>query len=139
MNEAKHTPGPLTVRLNGTCSGAWAEIGHECFEHATGETLWRELARTETTHVERVTRGRPGTIAEKPDRFVLTEDGEEHIANAHLWAAAPELLAALQEMVAGDADAIEEAKTLGVPFPEELLTTYKKARAAIAKATGSAP
>ena len=57
-------------------------------------------------------------------------------ANARLIAAAPELLEALQEMVAGDAEAIEEAQALGVPFPEEMLSTFKKARAAIARATG---
>lgn len=59
-----------------------------------------------------------------------------HDANARLIAAAPELLEALQEMVAGDAEAIEEAQALGAPFPEEMLATFKKARAAIARATG---
>jgi hypothetical protein len=47
-----------------------------------------------------------------------------------------ELLEALQEMVAGDAEAIEDAKRLGVPFPDEMLAAYHKARAAIARATG---
>ncbi len=58
-------------------------------------------------------------------------------ANARLIAAAPELLEALQEMVAGDAEAIEDAKRLGVPFPDEMLAAYHKARAAIARATGA--
>jgi len=60
-------------------------------------------------------------------------------ANARLIAAAPDLLEALQEMVAGDAEAIEDAKRLGVPFPDEMLAAYHKARAAIAKATGEQP
>ncbi len=66
-----------------------------------------------------------------------TEAGlEQQEANASLIAAAPDLLEALKEMVAGDAEAIEEAQALGVPFPEEMLATFKKARAAIARATG---
>ena len=60
----------------------------------------------------------------------------EQIANARLIASAPDLLEALQEMVAGDAEAIEDAKRLGVPFPDEMLAAYHKARAAIARATG---
>jgi len=32
-----------------------------------------------------------------------------------------------------------DAEALGIPFPEEMLGTYKKARAAIAKATGEQP
>ena len=64
---------------------------------------------------------------------------EERAANARLIAAAPDLLEALQEMVAGDAEAIEDAKRLGVPFPDEMLAAYHKARAAIARATGEQP
>lgn len=60
-------------------------------------------------------------------------------ANARLIAAAPDLLEALQEVVAGDAEEIEDAKRLGVPFPDEMLAAYHKARAAIAKATGEQP
>ena len=60
-------------------------------------------------------------------------------ANALLIAAAPDLLEALQEMVAGDAQEIEDAKRIGVPFPDEMLAAYHKARAAIARATGEQP
>ena len=63
----------------------------------------------------------------------------EREANARLIAAAPELLEALREMVAGDAEAIEEAEALGVPFPDDMLNTYRRAVAAIAKATGGQP
>ena len=49
-----------------------------------------------------------------------------------------ELLEALREMVAGDAEAIKEADALGVPFPDEMLTAYRRAVAAIAKAGGAA-
>lgn len=49
-----------------------------------------------------------------------------------------ELLKALREMVAGDAEAIAEADALGVPFPDEMLTAYRRAVAAIAKAGGAA-
>jgi len=57
-------------------------------------------------------------------------------ANARLIAAAPDLLDALCEMIEGDEEAIMRAEALGIPFPEEMLGAYKKARAAIAKATG---
>ena len=50
-----------------------------------------------------------------------------------------ELLEALREMVAGDAEAIEDAERIGIPFPDEMLATYNKACAAIAKATGEQP
>ena len=49
-----------------------------------------------------------------------------------------ELLEVLREMVAGDAEAIKEADALGVPFPDEMLTSYRRAGAAIAKAGGAA-
>lgn len=67
------------------------------------------------------------------------ENPEEQAANIRLIAAAPDLLKALQEMVAGDAEAIEDAKRLGVPFPDEMLAAYHEARAAIARATGEQP
>ena len=47
-------------------------------------------------------------------------------------------LEALREMVAGDAEAIKEADALGVPFPDDMLTTYRRAVAAISKAGGAA-
>ena len=64
---------------------------------------------------------------------------QELAANARLIAAAPDLLEALREMVAGDAEAIEDAERIGIPFPDEMLATYNKACAAIAKATGEQP
>ena len=64
---------------------------------------------------------------------------QELAANARLIAAAPDLLEALREMVAGDAEAIEDAERIGIQFPDEMLATYNKACAAIAKATGERP
>ena len=64
------------------------------------------------------------------------ENAEELAANMRLIAAAPDLLDALCEMIEGDEEAIMRAEALGIPFPEEMLGAYKKARAAIAKATG---
>ena len=61
---------------------------------------------------------------------------QELAANARLIAAAPDLLEALREMVAGDAEAIEDAERISILFPDEMLATYNKACAAIAKATG---
>jgi hypothetical protein len=68
--------------------------------------------------------------------YGLRVDGIDLFANARLIAAAPDLLEALCEMIEGDEEAIMRAEALGIPFPEEMLGTYKKARAAIAKATG---
>lgn len=77
-------------------------------------------------------------IARTQESFFMEVAGDCQ-ANASLMAAAPELLAALIEMVAGDAEAIAEAEAIGVPFPSEMLATYIKACAAIAKATGGQP
>lgn len=44
-----------------------------------------------------------------------------------------ELVAVLREVIAGDEEAIADAEALGIPFPEELLTTHKKAQALLSK------
>ena len=62
--------------------------------------------------------------------------GQANDSDARLISAAPDLLDALREMVAGDADAIKEAELFGFPFPDEMLGVYRKAVAAILKATG---
>ena len=85
-------------------------------------------------------------LHERPD-WIEPEESRKHHRRWHqlvvhpdarLIAAAPDLLAALIEIVAGDKEAIEEAQLLGFPFSDEILATYGKACAAIAKATGSA-
>ena len=68
----------------------------------------------------------------------LTRENAEQIGEiVALKAQRDELLAVLREMVAGDAEAIKEADALGVPFPDEMLTSYRRAVAAITKAEGS--
>ena len=83
-------------------------------------------------------------LCDRPD-WIAPFPGREHHAawcadvthpDMRLMAAAPDLLEALCEMIEGDEEAIMRAEALGIPFPEEMLGTYKKARAAIAKATG---
>ena len=67
----------------------------------------------------------------------LTSENAEQIGEiVALKEQRDELLAVLREMVAGDAEAIKEADALGVPFPDEMLTAYRRAVAAIAKAEG---
>jgi hypothetical protein len=99
---SKHTPGPLRVIMNGAYFSAWAEVVQECTDPETGETWLRELCSTATTHTSspdgQLIDGPFGTIVEFPDRFALTDDGLELIANAHLWAAAPELLDFAEEV-----------------------------------------
>lgn len=46
-----------------------------------------------------------------------------------------ELVAVLREVIAGDEEAIADADAMGVPFPDELLTAYKKAKALLDKHT----
>jgi hypothetical protein len=70
--------------------------------------------------------------------FICDFVNEPNKSDARIIAAAPDLLAALIEMVAGDKEAIDDAQLLGIPFPDEMLATYGKACAAIAKATGGA-
>lgn len=62
-------------------------------------------------------------------RFKARDETERKLA-----AQRDELLAVLKDWVAGDAEAIAEAEVLGVPFPEEMLTDYRRAVAVIAKA-----
>src|ERR1700739_4856377 len=100
MAQEQHTKGPLEVRLEGTCTAAWAEIGYWC--GSGDDRQWRMLAQTDTTHVERTdVRGRPirgdvGDINEIPSRFVPTPAGAELMANARLWAMALRVLEALK-------------------------------------------
>ena len=69
----------------------------------------------------------------------LTRENAEQIGEiVALKEQRDELLEALREMVAGDAEAIAEAGALGVPFPDEMLTAYRRAVAAIAKVGGAA-
>lgn len=59
---------------------------------------------------------------------------DEDLVNAHLIAAAPELLAELQHMTDLYVEAMKDA---GVTHYPEALSDVRKARAAIAKATAS--
>jgi hypothetical protein len=138
---AKHTAGPLVVRMDGTCSAGWAVIGQECVDPATGEDWFRELGQTPSTHVERSDLGGfPGDVTEKPERFELTADGEEHIANARLWAAAPELHGALIEAAQAAYDAFQEALrevpegSCVPPWITRLEQAAERAHAALVKA-----
>lgn len=94
--DAKHTPGPLKVVMSSTCSAAWPAIVQSCIDPETNEVWDREIGKAETSHLEtaeaRASEEMPATYDEAPHRFKLDEGGEEAIANATLWAAAPDLL-----------------------------------------------
>jgi hypothetical protein len=98
----KHTPGPLRVMIESTCSAAWPVIVHDCVDPETGEVWPRQVGQAENSHLEtkeaRESDGDIGDYSEMPHRFALADDGEESLANAKLWAAAPELLEALQAL-----------------------------------------
>lgn len=97
---AAFTPGPWKVVIDSTLTGAWAEVSQECVDPETNEPWDRELFCSETTHVRKADCYPPnGTfrdVNEAPDEWELTEDGEEHIANANLIAAAPDYAAAAE-------------------------------------------
>lgn len=116
---SKYKFGPWEVVIDGTCSGAWPHIvptgTHQ--DDVNGNTI----AELPTTHIEKSTRGFPGTYVEKPERFQNTADHDEIMAAAHLIAAAPELLALL----------VESQRSIGGDWRE-------RRDAAIAKATGEA-
>lgn len=101
---------PLTVRLVGTCSAAWAEIGRLMVDPATQTQRFYPLGQTEVTHIERRTpggqrlNGPMGDITERPERFELAAEGNEMLAFARLWATSPVLLAALRELQANPND-----------------------------------
>jgi hypothetical protein len=121
----KYTPGPLRVVISSTCSGAWPEIVQDCVDTDTGEKWERGLGRGGTAFVERDNlasddNGVYGGYDVAPGRFDPTDDCEEAMANARLWASAPELLEAL----------IAAKSVVFVPSVMAILD------AAIAKATG---
>lgn len=97
----KHTPSDhLQVVIHSTCSGAWPGIVERCQNPETQELWLREIGGTETAFVEKPglrARGMPGTYNEKPQRFEPTDESEEAIANAHLWAQADAMLKALRK------------------------------------------
>ena len=137
MSDTKHTPGPLKVVMQSTCSGAWPAIVQVCVDPDTGEEWERDLGRCETSHVEtdeaRNSDELPAGYGEAPHRFKIQPEGEEMIANAVLWAAAPELLEALRAFL--------RAPSLGSAGPGSVTIAVqdfnlRAARAAIAKATG---
>lgn len=98
--DTKHTPGPLKVVMQSTCSAAWPAIVQVCIDPATGEEWEREIGEAGTSHLETAhahcSNEFPAGYDEAPHRFELHPDGEEAIANATLWAAAPDLLAVAQ-------------------------------------------
>ena len=109
---AAHTPGPWSIVIDGTCSAAWP--------HITGAS--GTIAELATTHVEKTTRGNPGTFQKKPQRFKPGVAQDQVMANAHLIATAPELLTQLIYL----RDCIESGRD----------PAMSDANAAIAKARG---
>jgi len=139
---ARHTDGPIEVRMEGTLTGIWAEIGQVCIDPNTGKEWWRELGRTDTTHVRRQDcYQQMGEFGETPEQYALEPDGAEHIANALLWAAAPDLLSELEALVTAVTFADPPKLFNGVECHEARVPVefIEGARAAIAKALNAAP
>lgn len=132
---SSYTPGPLRVVITSTCSGAWPQIVQDCIDPDTNEEWQRGLGSLNTAFVERSPkpRGLPAPYDEKPERFVPTEGHDEAMANAYLWAAAPELLA-----VARDVERLLAAQKWCVDGADPESRVLAAARAAIAAATRSA-
>lgn len=111
MTHATHTPGPWKLRR------AETSLEHDFILQAGPHTIAWSVPRADRSN---------------------TSKKSVHIANARLIAAAPELLAALQDMLERYAGDIDEAQALGTPFAEAALADYRRAQKAVAKATGGA-
>ncbi len=94
-------------------------------QHTPGPWEWHTPATTSARHPAYVTSGNRYIAA----LYHTDNQGQTH-PNARLIAAAPELLEALKDLEAG----YERLKDQGYPVSD----CQKKARAAIAKATGAA-
>ena len=127
---AGHTPGPWSVKIEGTMTGAWATVYQECVDPNTGEDWDRELFRSDIAHVRKQSTYQMqsgwGELHETPDQWELTDDGSEHLANARLIAAVPDLLAACEAALPWLGGLANENPSVA---PE-----YEQLRAAIAKA-----
>lgn len=76
---AKHSPTPWRVVIDGTCSAAWPHVlGADQDDDSCDEAI----AELDASHVERSTRGAPGTCKEKPQRFKPSKGHERVMANA---------------------------------------------------------
>ena len=112
MSAPKHTPGPLRLKRAKNLSGDFAIADSE------GHIL-AECYAAIRAHNERAT--------------------EEAEANARLYVAAPELLEALRLLVDRDTATVGSELRLNFEAHGNALAALMGARAAIAKATGSAP
>jgi hypothetical protein len=128
-----HAPGPYEVRIVSTCSGAWPEIvpvGADEDEEA--------VARCGTAFVFDYERPDAADLAvtydERPDCFVPTEDSAEVMANARLFAAAPTMAEALDEVEAAEARLYEIVGHPDAEYRPELLEPLAEIRAAVNKA-----
>jgi len=123
---AKHTPGPWAADAEDMQLGADDIFTVSIW--AAGPEGDRPLVATISAFAL-LSETRGATEYVTPD--APSEDKlAEAKANAHLIAAAPELLAALQELCALEADGMQAA--------ESAIESWERARAALAKATGGA-
>lgn len=131
----KHTPGPWGLYIDGTCSGAWpfiCPVGLIGTEDASEFSI-AELPPTHTEIDSMRGRGPVGSFMERPERFEPTADHDEIMANAHLIAAAPELLAFAEHVKTLAFDFINEGIR---PQDHHMRELAWKANAVAAKTTG---
>lgn len=93
--DSQHTPGPWEATATSTCSGAWFSI------HPSGDPD-AEICNTDCFAVNPNSHINAVTIEEDCSAFLDEENADEVRANAHLIAAAPELLGLLLKIVADD-------------------------------------
>lgn len=128
-----HTPGPWSIVIDGTCSAAWPYIVPVFFDGVFDPD--DAVAELPSCYVERTKRngrridGMPASYLEAPKRFKKKPCHDEVMANAHLIAAAPDLLAAAKKVLEWS-HGMEEAPVDCRPF------FFDPLRAAVAKAEG---
>ncbi|ATI15700.1 hypothetical protein [Bordetella phage vB_BbrM_PHB04] len=97
---------PYNVAISSTCSGASPVIYEQCQDPDTGENWNRELGQTNTAFVaDYDNAAKAVTWNEEPHSFKLTDEGQESIALAYLFAAAPTMRDALREVLRTSHDA----------------------------------
>lgn len=137
------TPGPWTVRYDYVVQatsfdgGRLVPVAQPYGVNSDGTDLFanaRMIAAANPETIRALLAERDALAAEIQEQARLLGGGAER--ELRLLAERDALRNALEAIVDGDAEAIAEAEAAGIPFPEEMLTAYRAAVAAMAQHQG---